>query len=116
MSNSKERKFRVLWTPQVPMKPFVVPVSSLEEAAKIMDTLSCYDLFQYENKIKPDYCNSGSVQEFDKDDHEDSPNGSWCDWHDTKTGCNFDEWRDLQDWKDCLDECFREMRLSSTHR
>ncbi|AEZ66275.1 hypothetical protein EXT67_20440 [Pectobacterium atrosepticum] len=52
-----KQKLRVCHVPQIPMEPFIVPVSSLEEAVVVMNALADYDLFQFENKIKPDYCN-----------------------------------------------------------
>ena len=77
MGNMKE--LRVWWIPQVPMKPFHVPVDSIQEAVKIMDTLAQYDLFQFENNIKPDYCNTGGVEEFNTEHSE------WVSWYDEET-------------------------------
>ena len=81
-----DMKLRVWWIPQVPMKPFHVPVSSVEEGAKIMMVLADYDAFQFENNVKPDYCNVGGLQVFDPEDNEYGPDGSWRDWHDDETG------------------------------
>jgi hypothetical protein len=50
-------------------KPFHVPVSTLEEAMLILDTLARYDIYQYENKIKPDYSNAGGLEVLE--------NGEW---------------------------------------
>ncbi len=71
-------KLRVWWIPQVPMKPFYVPVSSLEEGAKLLDVLAAYDMFQFENNVKPDYCNVGGLDVFE--------DGEWCSWMDEETG------------------------------
>lgn len=79
-------KMRVWWIPQVPMKSFNVEVDSVEEGVKIMDVLADYDAFQFENNIKPDYCNTGGIQFFDTTDTEDGPDGSWVDWWDEETG------------------------------
>lgn len=79
-------KLRVWWIPQIPMKPFHVPVSSVEEGVKIMNVLSDYDAFQFENRIKPDYSNVGGLQVFDPSDDTDAPSGSWVDWWDEETG------------------------------
>lgn len=73
-------RFRVYWIPQVPMKPYYVEVDSPEEAALLLITLADYDKFQYENKIKPDYCNTGGLQIWDADEKE------WLDWTDDDTG------------------------------
>lgn len=70
--------YRVWWIPQVPMNPFYVLVESVEQGVRVMDILADYDLFQFENKIKPDYTNMGGVQVFE--------GGEWCDWYDEETG------------------------------
>ena len=73
---------RVWWIPQVPMKAFHAPVSSVAEAKLILATLANYDLFQFENKVKGDYCNAGGLQVFDPTDTQDGPKGSWVEWED----------------------------------
>lgn len=75
-----ERRLRIAHFPQIPCKPFYVDVDSLEEAKKIMDTLAFYDLFQYENNIKPDYCNICTLEMWDETEKE------WCSWYDEETG------------------------------
>ena len=103
-------KLRVFWIPQIPMKSFNVPVESLEEAAKILDVLAAYDLFQYENQVKGDFCNEGGLETFDEKDTTDSPNGSWVEWYDPETGEDFREWRQEQNWQKTLDSAWDEMR------
>jgi hypothetical protein len=73
---------QVWWVPQVPMKSFTVPVSSIEEAKKILTVLADYDLFQYENNVKPDYCNAGGLNVFE--------DGEWSTWYD-KEGRDIDD-------------------------
>lgn len=63
---------RVWWIPQVPMSPFYVSVSTIEEAKKVLDVLAKYDMFQYEYNIKPDYCNAGGLQVM--------VGGEWEEW------------------------------------
>ena len=79
------KKLRVWWIPQVPMKSFNVEVKTVEEAHLLLETLAQYDLFQFKNKIKPDYSNVGGLQIF-KDNE-------WIDWCD-EDGNDFDEWRE----------------------
>jgi hypothetical protein len=67
-----EGDLRVWWIPQVPMKPFLVNVDSLKTARKLLDTLAAYDLFQYENNVRPDYANTGGLEVFE--------DGDWVDW------------------------------------
>ena len=57
--------------PQVPMNSFHVSVRSVREALLLLDTLAYYDLFQYENNIKPDYCNAGGLEIFEDYDLDD---------------------------------------------
>lgn len=80
---------RVYWHPQVPCKAFHVDVKTPQEAAKILDVLANYDIFQFENRIKPDYANAGGLQEFDGKE--------WLDWEDAETGQDIDAW-----WNDVL--------------
>ena len=79
-----EQKLRVWWIPQVPMKPFNVEVANLEQAHLLLDTLAEYDRFQLDNRIKPDYSNTGGLQVWE--DNE------WVDWY-GENGEDFDEWR-----------------------
>jgi hypothetical protein len=79
-------KLRVWWIPQVPMKSFNIPVSSLQEARLLLDALALYDLFQLDNNVKPDFSNAGGLQAFDEKENE------WSDWYDEETGEDFDEY------------------------
>lgn len=79
----KQGDLRVWWIPQVGMKEvFHVPVASPAEAKKVMDILADYDIFQLENRIKPDYSNVGGLECFQQygapEDDEDFPD--WCEW------------------------------------
>jgi hypothetical protein len=73
-------KLRVAHYPQFPCDAFYVDVSSIEEAKKIMDTLAYYDLFQYNNRIKPDYANMTILEEWNEEENE------WLGWMDVETG------------------------------
>ncbi|WP_145522485.1 MULTISPECIES: superinfection exclusion protein [Yersinia] len=79
-------KFRVWHIPQVPMKSFQVEVASVEEGVRMMNALADYDLFQYENNIKPDYCNMNGLQMWDESLTEEDMAGmeltdKWVDWY-----------------------------------
>lgn len=79
------RRFQVWWIPQIPMKAFEVEVSSVAEGAKLLEVLADYDIFQFENKIKPDYVNIGGLQCWcENSDGEGTP--GWKDWYDEETG------------------------------
>lgn len=78
----KEGDLRVWWIPQIPMKPFTVPVRSLREAKLLLSALANYDAFQFENNIKPDYCNTGGLSVFEE--------GEWLDWY-SEDGLGIDD-------------------------
>lgn len=67
-------RLRVWHIPQVPGKPFYVYTDDIRKAEKIMDILTAYDLFQLENRIKPDFANMNGVQMLDEEEQE------WIDW------------------------------------
>jgi hypothetical protein len=69
-------ELRVWWIPQVPMKPFSYPVPDVAAAKLLVDALARYDLFQFENGIKPDYCNTGGTEWR----HRDLPGGEWLEF------------------------------------
>jgi len=79
-------KLRVWHIPQVPMKAFMVEVQSVEEGVRMMDALADYDAFQYDNNIKPDYCNANGLQMWDESltDEEMADmelTDRWVDWY-----------------------------------
>ncbi|TPG68672.1 hypothetical protein EEL31_09135 [Brevibacillus laterosporus] len=74
------KKLRVSHFPQIPCKPFVVEVDNLEQARLVHNTLADYDLFQYDNNIKPDYANATVVEQWDEEEQE------WSTWSDEETG------------------------------
>ena len=67
-------KLRVWHIPQVPMDAFHVDVKDIETAKLILVTLANYDIFQFENNIKPDYSNMSGLQVLEGDE--------WADWED----------------------------------
>lgn len=73
------RQFRVWHIPQVPGAAFRVDLGArrddpamVREAARIIKLLAEYDLFQYENKIKPDYASASGLEIFE--------GGEWIEW------------------------------------
>ncbi len=69
-----EGALRVWHIPQIPCKPFHVAVTSPREAALMLRVLADYDLFQLEQRIKPDYSNAQGLEVFE--------DGEWCEWCD----------------------------------
>jgi hypothetical protein len=87
-----DKKLRICHFPQVPCKPFIVEVKDLNEAKNIFDTLAYYDIFQFENRIKPDYCNTTVLEEWSKEEND------WISWSDDETGID-----DLDEYFDHLE-------------
>lgn len=90
---TKQGDLRVWWIPQIPGEPFHVDVASPAEAKKIMDVLANYDIFQFENRIKPDYCNAGGLECYRQDGMwEEGDSEDWCEWE-SDDGDNIDAWK-----------------------
>jgi hypothetical protein len=79
----KQGALKVWWIPQIPGKAFYVPVASVDEGVKLLNTLAQYDLFQFEHDIKPDYANAGGLLMFRPDLRcMDNPDDTdWTDWY-----------------------------------
>ena len=106
MSRPVKGDLRAWWIPQVPMAAFNVDVPDFKSASLILDTLADYDRFQFENNIKPDYCNVGGLSEFDGTD--------WFDWEDPETGDNFDALRHEPDWLAEIDAHYQSARATAS--
>lgn len=92
----KMKKLRVWWISQVSnCRTFYVPVDSVEDGKRLLDTLAAYDAFQFQNNIKPDYCNIGGLEVFNKSDNE------WEDWYLETDGYYFDNVDDYCDSDSC---------------
>ena len=63
-------RVRTWHIPQVPGKPFIVETTDHQQAFFLCETLAEYDAFQFNEGIKPDYCNANGVEYFDEDDQE----------------------------------------------
>jgi hypothetical protein len=63
----------------------------------LVEVLARYDVFQYKNKIKPDYANVGGLEIYDPEmkgteGFEDCD--GWTEWYDEESGLDFDEYRE----------------------
>lgn len=96
----QEGDLQVWWKPQVPMQSFIVSVDSVQEARKLLSVLADYDQFQFDKRIKGDYCNTGGLSVFE--------DGEWLDWY-SEDGYGIDEL-----WK--LDEITDEITAESVVR
>jgi hypothetical protein len=61
---------RVWWIPQIPGRMFLVDVPDMPTATLLVDVLGRYDLFQLEERIKPDFCNTGGIEQWDSEEDE----------------------------------------------
>jgi len=77
-SAPREGDLRVWHIPQVPGKPFRVPVAGVDQAKVLLRALADYDKFQFENRIKPDYANAQGLEVFE--------DGEWGEWYDEESG------------------------------
>lgn len=66
----KTSQYKVWHIPQIPGKAFQVELEDLEEAKRLVTVLALYDLFQYDNNIKPDYSNASGIMEWLEDEGE----------------------------------------------
>lgn len=86
MQSKTNGQLQVWWIPQLGIsKMFEVDVADVAEGVKVMDVLARYDLFQYENKVKPDYANAGGLRRW-CDDSDGVGTPGWEDWYDEETG------------------------------
>ena len=70
------KKLRVWWVPQIGIEnAFYVPVNTPEDGKRLLDTFAAYDMFEFNNNVKPDYCNTGGLEMWDEDTQE------WVDWY-----------------------------------
>ena len=83
MDAPEKMKFKVWWIPQIPMKRFEVDVDTVCAGRKLCAVLADYDRFQFNNNVKPDYCNAGGVVF----SHPQYEGGNWVDVPDCE-----DEW------------------------
>ena len=79
-------KLRVWHNPQIGTGAnFYIPVDSPEEGYKVMKLLGCYDMFQLNHNIKPDYCNASGLEYYDEEE------GEWLDWY-SELGQDIDDY------------------------
>ena len=69
-------ELRVWWIPQVPMEAFLYPVPTIEAGKVLLDALAEYDAFQFQHRVKPDYCNTGGIAW----KHPEHTGGEWYDF------------------------------------
>ena len=80
--SEKVGDLRIWHIPQVPGKAFYVPVKQASDAPAILKALALYDLFQFQNNIKPDYCNAQGLEVYVEDASFGDEDGvpGWVEW------------------------------------
>lgn len=81
-----EGALRVWHCPQIcagEIPIFTRPVASIAAGKELIDTLAEYDLFQFNNRIKPDYSNTSGLEVFF--------DGEWTEWDDPEYGDDITE-------------------------
>ena len=75
---NQNQKLRIIHIPQIGLngKMFTFPVSSIEEAKKMILLIDVYDIYQYEKHIKPDFCNMTDLEVWNEAENE------WETWYD----------------------------------
>lgn len=96
MMKNVKGNFRVWHIPQVGADAiFRLHCNSLEEAYRIQSILAVYDIFEYHNRIKPDFSNASGIEIYDEEEQE------WCDYY-NEDGLDPDELyeddKEMQDW------------------
>jgi hypothetical protein len=89
----KQGDLRVWWIPQLgaSVPTFYWLVKDIHTAKTLLDCLAQYDLFQLENRIKPDFCNAGGLEVYDTNsDGEGTPD--WVEWMDESSGDDIDQY------------------------
>lgn len=77
-------RFKAWYIPQIPMKAFEVERDTAAEAKAALDLITDFSIFEYDNKIKPDYADVGGVMEWDDaesdwiDYEPDEPESTAC--------------------------------------
>lgn len=67
-------KFKAWYIPQVPMKAFEAERGTAEEAQAALDLITDFSIFEFDNKVKPDYSDAGGVVVWDEYEQE------WIDY------------------------------------
>lgn len=76
MTEPEEGDLRIWYVPQVPMPAYTRSIESVEEGFKTLEVIYELAIFEFENKVKPDFCNMGVVARYEID------GAGGFDWYD----------------------------------
>ncbi|OZB79885.1 hypothetical protein [Microbacterium sp. 13-71-7] len=78
------KRFRIWYVPQVPMKAFTREFDDLDAAKMVLNAVIDFSIFEFENDVKPDYSDAAGISRWESD------GDGGFDWFDLEE----DEWRD----------------------
>lgn len=58
-------RYRAVYVPQVPMHALTVEVDSLEHAVIALESITALSIFEFENRVKPDYSDMALIERWD---------------------------------------------------
>ncbi len=58
-------RYRAFYMPQVPMAAVTIETLSLDHAVIALDAMITLSIFEYENKVKPDYSDIAVIEKYD---------------------------------------------------
>lgn len=71
-------EIKVWYIPQIPMQPYEVMVPDLKTAQIVLDALISLSIFEFENRVKPDYADAAGIARFEGGTED----GEWWDVED----------------------------------
>lgn len=63
-------KFKMWYIPQMPMKAFEFKTDTSAEALAALDLITDFSIFEYDNNVKPDYCDMSGISQWDETEQE----------------------------------------------
>lgn len=77
-------KYKIWYIPQIPMPPWELEIDDLETAKLVLNSVIDFSIFEYVNRVKPDYADVAGISRWE----EDGEGG--FDWFELDE----DEWRE----------------------
>ena len=68
--NTPQERYRAVYVPQVPMHALTVEVSNLEQTVVALESIIALSIFEFENRVKPDYSDFGTIERWIEDEQE----------------------------------------------
>jgi len=72
-------RFKAWYIPQVPMQAFEREFSDLATAKVVLNAIIDFSIFEFKNRVKPDYSDAAGIAVWDGEDWEDLDDSEWSD-------------------------------------